>query len=91
VADAVTAQSPEGRLAYANDAAVRLLGYESPEELLAAPPAEIRERFEMRDDAGEPIAYANLPGRKALAGERPEPLTVRYRHHGSAEERWSRV
>jgi PAS domain S-box-containing protein len=91
VADAVTAQSPEGRLAYANDAAVRLLGYESPEELLAAPPAEIRERFEMRDDTGEPIAYANLPGRKALAGERPEPLTVRYRHHGSAEERWSRV
>ncbi len=91
VADAVTAQSPEGRLAYANDAAVRLLGYESADELLSAPPEEIRERFEMRDDAGEPIAYADLPGRKALAGERPEPLTVRYRHHGSAENRWSRV
>jgi PAS domain S-box-containing protein len=91
MADAVTAQSPEGKLAYANDAAVRLLGYDSPEQLLSAPPQEIRGRFEMRDDAGEPIEYARLPGRKALAGERPEPLTVRYRHHGSAEDRWSRV
>ena len=91
VADAVTAQAPDGRLAYANDAAVRLLGYESAEQLLTAPPQEIRDRFEMRDDDGQPIDYARLPGRKALAGERPEPLTVRYRHHGSAEQRWSRV
>jgi PAS domain S-box-containing protein len=91
IADAVTAQSPEGRLTYANEAAARLLGYESAAALLAAEPAEIRERFEMRDDDGEPIAYARLPGRRALLGERPEPMTVRYRHHGSMEDRWSRV
>ena len=91
VADAVTAQSPEGRLAYANDAAADLLGYASAAELLAAAPEELRGRFEMRDDDGEPIAYAHLPGRRALLGERPEPLTVRYRHYGSAEDRWSRV
>ncbi len=91
VADAVTAQSPEGRLAYANDAAASLLGYASAAELLAASPTEIRDRFEMRDDDGEPIAFAHLPGRRALLGERPEPMTVRYRHHDSAEDRWSRV
>ncbi len=91
VADAVTAQSPEGRLAYANDAAADLLGYASAAELLAAAPEELRGRFEMRDDDGEPIAYARLPGRRALLGERPEPMTVRYRHHGSAQDRWSRV
>ena len=45
----------------------------------------------MRDDEGEPIAFAHLPGRRALLGERPEPMTVRYRHHGSMEDRWSRV
>lgn len=91
VADAVTAQTPEGRLAYANEAAARLLVYESADALLAAEPAEIRDRFEMRDDEGEPIAFAHLPGRRALLGERPEPMTVRYRHHGSMEDRWSRV
>ncbi|HEX6389290.1 MAG TPA: SpoIIE family protein phosphatase, partial [Solirubrobacteraceae bacterium] len=91
VADAVTAQSPEGRLAYANSAAASLLGYPSAADLLAASPTEIRDRFEMRGDDGEPIAYAHLPGRRALLGERPEPMTVRYRHHDSAEDRWSRV
>ena len=91
VADAVTAQSPEGRLAYANEAAADLLGYASAAELLAAAPEELRGRFEMRDDDGVPIAFAHLPGRRALLGERPEPMTVRYRHHGSAEDRWSRV
>jgi PAS domain S-box-containing protein len=91
VADAVTAQSPDGRLVYANDAAVRLLGYASAAELLAAPLTEIRDRFEMLDDDGRQIPLDRLPGRRALAGERPPPLTVRYRHHESDEDRWSRV
>ena len=41
VADAVTAQAPDGRLVYANDAAVRLLGFSDAQELLSAPPAEL--------------------------------------------------
>jgi PAS domain S-box-containing protein len=91
VADAVTAQSPEGRLVYANDAAVRLLGYPDAETLLSAPPSEFRERFEMLDEEGNDIPLERLPGRRALAGERPPPMTVRYRHYESAEVRWSRV
>jgi PAS domain S-box-containing protein len=91
VADAVTAQSPDGRLVYANDAAVRLLGYATAEALLAASPLEIRDRFEMYDDEGRAVPVEQLPGRRALAGERPPPLTVRYRHQASAEDRWSRV
>jgi PAS domain S-box-containing protein len=91
VADAVTAQSPDGRLVYANDAAVRLLGYPDAETLLSAPPTEFRERFEMLDEQGDDIPLERLPGRRALAGERPPPMTVRYRHYASTEVRWSRV
>jgi len=91
VADAVTAQGPDGRLVYANDAAVRLLGFESAAEMLAAPPTSIRDRFEMLDDQGEPLPFDVLPGRRALLGERPPPMTVRYRARGAAQERWSRV
>jgi PAS domain S-box-containing protein len=91
VADAVTAQSSDGRLVYANDAAVRLLGFADADELLTAPPAEILARFDMRAEDGGEIPLEQLPGRRALAGERPPPLTVRYRHQASAEERWSRV
>ena len=41
VADAVTAQAPDGRLLYANEAAVQLLGFESREALLTAAPADL--------------------------------------------------
>jgi PAS domain S-box-containing protein len=91
VADAITAQRPDGRLIYANNAAVRMLGYTSAEELIAADPGELRERFLPRYDDGEPMPVERLPGRRALAGERPEPLTVRYRHPAGADDRWSRV
>ncbi len=90
VADAVTAQAPDGRLVYANDAAVRLLGFADAQELLSAPPSRFVERFTMLDEAGAVIPFERLPGRAALLGERPAPLTVRYRHH-SGEDRWSRV
>jgi serine phosphatase RsbU (regulator of sigma subunit)/PAS domain-containing protein len=91
VADAVTAQSPDGRLVYANDAAVRLLGFASAEEMLAADPRAMIARFEMLDERGDPLPLENLPGRRALAGERPPPLTVRYRTVGDAADRWSRI
>lgn len=91
VADAVTAQGSDGRLVYANDAAVRLLGFADADELLAAPPQEFLRRFEMLDEDGAELPLERLPGRRALAGERPPPLTVRYRHFLSAEVRWSRV
>jgi len=91
VADAVTAQGADGRLVYANDAAVRLLGFADAQELVAAAPEEFRRRFEMLDENRADLPIDRLPGRRALAGERPPPLTVRYRHHESAEVRWSRV
>ena len=91
VADAVTAQAPDGRLVYANDAAVRLLGFTDARELLTASPAELIGRFEMYADDGSEIPLDQLPGRRALAGEQPPPLTVRYRHQTSAEDRWSRI
>ncbi len=90
-ADAVTAQSPDGRLVYANDAAVRLLGFSSAQQLLAATPPEIMARFEMSDEEGGEIPLEQLPGRRALAGERPPPMTVRYRHQTGEEDRWSRI
>ena len=48
VADAVTAQAPDGALVYANEAAVRMVGYDDVEEMLAAPPGEVAAR--LRDD-----------------------------------------
>ena len=70
---------------------MRLLGYDRAEALLAAPPGELASRFEMLDEDGGPFPLERLPGRLALQGRRAEPVTVRYRAHGTGEIRWSRV
>jgi PAS domain S-box-containing protein len=91
VADGVTAQAPDGSLIYANDAAVDTLGYGSVDELLAAPPLEIMDRFEVFDEDGAPFPIEDLPGRIALAGAKPDDAVVRFRVRASGEERWSVV
>ena len=91
VADAVTAQAPDGSLVYANEAAVAITGFGSVGELLSATPGAIVSRYEMTDEHGEPLDVMRLPGRRAMAGEQPEPLVVRSRMVGTREWRWARV
>jgi serine phosphatase RsbU (regulator of sigma subunit) len=45
----------------------------------------------MLAEDGGPLPYEALPGRRALLGEQPPPMTVRYRARGAPEDRWSRV
>ncbi len=91
VADAVTAQAPDGRLLFANDAALELLGFASFEELQSATGDWIRDRFEILDEDGDPMPTDRLPGRRALAGERGAEEVVRFRLRATGEERWSAV
>src|SRR4051812_22303495 len=92
VADSVTAQAPDGRLVYANEAACRLLGFESATELLAAPIEEVMGAYDILTPEGEPFPLERLPGRRALAGAQPGPEIVRFRMRGAAlANRWSRI
>ncbi len=91
VADAVTAQANDGRLLFANQAAVELLGFESSEALLLAPLPEILGRFDILDEEGEPFPLERLPGRRALAYGESCEVVVRFRERESGEERWSAV
>ncbi|MDX6554007.1 MAG: hypothetical protein QOD86_202, partial [Miltoncostaeaceae bacterium] len=88
LAEAVTVQDPDGRLIYANEAAASALGFGSPEELLATPPGAIVERFESFNEDGTPLRMDQLPGRRVLAGERPDPLVLRSIRRDTGEERW---
>ncbi|MET0687440.1 MAG: SpoIIE family protein phosphatase [Solirubrobacteraceae bacterium] len=95
VADAVTVQGADGRLRFVNEAAVRLLGAPigrtTAEALLAAAPADLRDPFEMLGEDGLPFPWERLPGRIALTGVEPEPVTARYRVRETGEERWVRI
>jgi PAS domain S-box-containing protein len=91
VADSITAQTPDGRLVYANAAAVRTLGFETADELLQASVAELMSHWEVLDPAGGPFPIERLPGRRALQGEEPEPEIVRFRHGSGGELRWANI
>lgn len=66
VGDGITAQGPDGRLVYANDAAARLCGLESADELIRLAPAEVLERFEIIGEDREPLPLEELPSRRAF-------------------------
>ena len=91
VADGITLQAPTGELVYANEAAARMAGVSSVEELLAAPLPALLERFDLVDENGSPLPLEQLPGRLALRGIDVGAQLVGWRPHAGGEERWSVV
>ncbi|MDX6439110.1 MAG: hypothetical protein QOF45_1693 [Gaiellaceae bacterium] len=91
VADGITAQGPDGRLVFANDAAARLCGLESSEELLRLSGPELLERFEIIGEDGEPLPVVRLPNRLAFVERAPQEGVLGYRILPGGEERWSIV
>jgi PAS domain S-box-containing protein len=90
ISEGVTVQAPGGQLVFANETAARLSGFDSTEEMLAAPLSAFAERFEMLTEEGLPISPDQLPGRIAFGG-RPARAILRFRRKPSGEERWSFV
>lgn len=88
LAEAVTVQSVEGSLVYANQAAADALGFESVEQLLATPMEQIVDRFESYHEDGSPLRMEDLPGRRVLLGEEAPPVVVRAIDKTTGEERW---
>jgi PAS domain S-box-containing protein len=91
VADGITVQGPDGALVYANDAAARLCGLESADEMLRLPPAELLSRFEIIGEDGEPLPVDRLPNRRAFLDRETREGVLGYRILPGAEERWSVV
>ena len=89
LAEAVTMNDAEGQIVYANEAAVELLHAGSAEELIAASPGELMDRFAVYDEQGRPLRLEDLPSARLLAGEPGgEPLLVRNVVRATGEERW---
>lgn len=86
--EAVTVQSPHGHLIYANQAAAELLGYASPQELMATPATEIAHQYESFREDGAPLQTPDLPGRRVMEGAESESLVVRVVDRRTGEQRW---
>lgn len=75
--EAVTVTEADGRLVFANTAALKRMEIGSLEEALHTGPEALLSRFEITLEDGTPLDPAELPGRRLLRGERPVPLMLR--------------
>lgn len=87
----VTVQALDGRIVYANQAAARMIGFETPDQVTSADPAKIMSRFEMRDEHGDPLEPDVLPGRRVRQGLPGGEVLVQFTSRGGVDARWSLV
>jgi PAS domain S-box-containing protein len=90
IAEGVTVQDASGNLIYANTVAANLCGFDSPEDLVANA-REMPARFEVFDESGHPISFAELPGRRLIndASQRYGEILLQYRDRDTRERRWT--
>jgi GAF domain-containing protein len=91
LAEAVTVQGADGRMRFANRAALDLLGFTALEDFLAADPASLLARYRQYRPDGSPLPFDELPGRRVLNGEEPEPLLVRWVEPAAGGLRWALI
>ncbi|HLL83659.1 MAG TPA: PAS domain S-box protein, partial [Longimicrobium sp.] len=79
-----------GRILFANPAGAAMMGFSSPEALMASPPEQVARKYSLLDASGTPIPLEQMPGVRALRGERLPPEKLRFRVLETGEERWVR-
>jgi PAS domain S-box-containing protein len=87
--EAVVIHDTTGEVIYANEAAARSLGADGPEALTKMPAAKLRSEFDIYDEDGTPMSVDELPSRRALRGEDPEPTIIRSIHRETGREVWT--
>ena len=89
--EAVVVHDAAGRLVFANLAAARWLGYESPQDMIDAPAEQVRLRYSLFDENGVPFHVGvAVPERLGRTG-RPWRGMARLVFTESGEERWALV
>jgi serine phosphatase RsbU (regulator of sigma subunit)/PAS domain-containing protein len=88
--EAVTIHARDGELVFANPAAARAMGFETREELLAAPIERIGERLAVRDASGYPLAPEAFAGGPDADGRTPGPAILRVTDQRTRQESWFR-
>lgn len=91
IADGVVAQSISGVMVYANDLAAEMLGFESADDLIGTPFSDVHPRLELFDERGLPFDPAQLPSKRAFAGEEAPQMLLRYVVKATGREYWTMV
>ena len=86
--EAVTVHDERGKTVYANEAAARLLGCASVEEVLRAEPGALARNFTISHEDGSPVGVDDLPGRRLMRGESAPSLLTRSVRRDTGEALW---
>ncbi len=88
LAEAVLVRDATGPLVFANEAAARLLGLGSAEDVLALGSKQLMALYDVFDEQGHEISLDELPSARAARGESARPLLVRNVVRSTGAERW---
>src|SRR3954454_21884347 len=91
LSEAVTITDAERRLRYANQAAADILGYKSPEELVASAPGTVRDEWVATHADGRAVELDDIPSWRVVRGQPAEPLLTHIVHRETGETRWRLV
>ncbi len=91
IAEGITVHDAAGRVVYVNPAGARACGYQTPEEMLRAPPGDFTRLFDIFTADGERLPADMLPGRRALRGETVEEMLIRVHPREGGADRWVSV
>jgi PAS domain S-box-containing protein len=86
--EAVTIRDPHHHIIYANQAALRHMGFASLEELQRRQPQSILDEYLVVDERGHRVAMEDIPSVRLLAGKPAEPLIIRTVHRQTGEVKW---
>ena len=88
LAEAVTIRSLDGRLVYANQAALESMNLSSQDELLSRSTRSLMADHIVSDEHGDPLGVDALPSVRLLRGEEPKPLLMRVIDRSDGRETW---
>jgi PAS domain S-box-containing protein len=89
--EAVTVTDGERRMRYANQAAADVLGYPTPEALIAQPLGAVAAQWEATHEDGRPVTPEDVPSYKIVNGLPAEPLLTKIVHRETGVRRWRLV
>ena len=88
LAEAVTIREPDGRLVYANRAALLSMGFDSLDAFRNTPPGAIFAEYIVQDEHGAAVTMADIPSVRLLAGDVAEPLLLRVTNRRTGVRKW---
>lgn len=96
IADGITVQDGNGRLIFINEVGAQRSGYTSARDALRKGGGQIlrahtEQHFEILDEHGNPLPYEELPGKRALRGEKAPQAVVQYFDKVTQTRQWSLV